>query len=147
MPVIAFELRCAADLECLDLVQDTLAELWKAAEKDSTATAEAGVGDIDRMLFETALVEILGNIVEHGRTPEGATVEVVVQLEVHDDRVVAVLRDDGVEPPVDLAGASLPKDELAEDGRGFALAGAVAEVTHSYDAGGNTWRVVRHRTA
>jgi serine/threonine-protein kinase RsbW len=142
MPVIAFELRCTATPACLDLVQDALAELWKAAAEQPGTD----VGDIDRMLFETALIEILGNIVEHGRTPAGGAVEVDVELEVHADRVVAVLRDDGVEPPVDLAGASLPEDELAEDGRGFALAGAVAEVTHSREAGGNVWGVVRHRT-
>ena len=135
----AQELRCAGTPEFLDAVHDLLAALWEGAPD---------VGAADRMLFETALVEIVGNLVEHARTAEDEPVTVELELAVEPLRGRARLQDDGVWPPpeaTDVSGAVLPEDEMAEDGRGLAMAAALAEVTHARIAGGNVWTVVRHR--
>ncbi len=80
------------------------------------------VGDEDLMMLETAVVEIAGNVVQHGR-PEGK-VAYRLQLEVLDDRLRVRLVDSGSgEVPWPPAEA----DPLAEGGRGLALAGAVLD--------------------
>ncbi len=135
--MITRDLRYPGTPTCLDVVQDALAELWTAAD---------GVAEVDRMLFETALVEIVGNLVEHARQTDGRPVDVHLRILVHDDRIEARMEDNGAPPPVDPAGAVLPADELAEGGRGLALAAAVADLAHVHRAGGNVWTVVRHRT-
>jgi serine/threonine-protein kinase RsbW len=68
-----------------------------------------------------------------------------MQLTVHDDRVEARMRDNGVPAHVDSAGAQMPGED-AEGGRGLALAAAVADLAHVREDDGNTWTVVRHRT-
>ena len=80
------------------------------------------VGDEDLMMLETAVVEIAGNVVQHGR-PAGK-VAYRLQLEVLDDRLRVRLDDSGTSevpwPPGEA-------DPLAEGGRGIALAGAVVD--------------------
>jgi serine/threonine-protein kinase RsbW len=135
-------LRATAGPELLDTVQDELGRVWAGAP----ARGAGDVDDVDRMLFETALVEVLGNLVEHAHTSVGAAVRVELDLAVHPDRVEATLVDDGVWPPdAVLDGAALPEDELAESGRGLALAAAAADITHTRVDGGNRWTVVRRR--
>jgi serine/threonine-protein kinase RsbW len=136
MPVIARDIRYPGTPTCLEVVQDALVELWTDADD---------VGPTDRMLFETALIEIIGNLVEHARTPGGLPVDVHMQIFVHPDRVEARMRDNGVPAPVDSAGAVMP-DEFAEGGRGLALAAAVTDLVHVREDGGNTWTIVRHRS-
>lgn len=138
MCIIARDLRCPATMTCFDALQDTLAALWADAPE---------VGDVDRMLFETALVEIVGNLVEHARTTADEPVTIDVHVAVHADRVEALLVDDGMQPyGLDLTAVVEPVDELAEGGRGLALAQAVAEVAHARGGGGNRWTVTRRRT-
>ncbi|GAA4682989.1 hypothetical protein GCM10023215_16510 [Pseudonocardia yuanmonensis] len=138
MSVIARSLRYPGTPPCLDVVQDALGRLWADAP---------GVAETDRMLFETALIEIVGNLVEHARRADGRPVDVEMQILVHPDRIEALLEDNGGAPPVDPADAALPADELAESGRGLALAAAVADLGHVRFEGGNRWTVVRHRGA
>ena len=76
MPVIARDIRYPGTPTCFEVVHDALAELWTDAED---------VDPTDRMLFETALIEIVGNLVEHSRTPGGLPVDVHMQLLVHGD--------------------------------------------------------------
>lgn len=100
----------------------------------------------DLMLFETAVIEIAGNVVEHGRPP--GEVHWTFSLVVHGDRIEAMLSDDGVpfEGSDDLPDAEMP-DALAEGGRGFALAGAVLDrLDYERADGVNHWRLVRNRT-
>lgn len=100
----------------------------------------------DLMLFETAVIEIAGNVVEHGRPP--GEVHWTFTLAVHNDRIEATLADDGVpfEGGDDLPGAEMP-GPLAEGGRGFALAGAVLDrLDYERLDGANLWRLVRNRT-
>ena len=136
MPVIARSLRYPGTPTCLDVVQDALGRLWLDAPD---------VAGTDRMLFETALVEIVGNLVEHARQSDGRPVDVEMQLLVHPDRIEARLADNGGAPPADPAAAVLPADDLAESGRGLALAAAVADLEHIRSEGGNRWTVVRRR--
>jgi len=118
------------------VIQDALSGLWvDAPDVDGT----------DRMLFETALVEIVGNLVEHARTPAGTPVTITAQVAVHPDRVEARLTDDGIAPPLDLTVDTPAADDMAEGGRGLALARAVAEVLHDRGPEGNVWTVTRRR--
>jgi serine/threonine-protein kinase RsbW len=98
------------------------------------------------MSFETALVEIVGNVVEHARRSDGQPVDVHMRIAVHDDRLEARMEDDGAPSGVDPGTAVLPADDLAESGRGLALAAAVADLEHVRWAGRNVWTVVRRRT-
>ena len=95
----------------------------------------------DLMLFETAVIEIANNVVEHGR-PRGA-VRWRLQLRVTEAQIEADLADTGHEFTADLD-APMPDDD-AETGRGFALAGAVLDKLELRRADGeNHWRMVRH---
>ena len=137
MRTIARDLRCVATMACLDAVQDALAELFAGVPEADGA---------DRMLFETALVEIVGNLVEHARTPTDEPVTIDLTLAVHPDRIEAVLLDNGVASRVDLTAAAEPVDDLAEGGRGLALVRAAAEVNHTQWTDGNRWILTRRRT-
>jgi serine/threonine-protein kinase RsbW len=137
MPVIARDIRYPGTPTCFEVVHEALTELWVDADD---------VDPTDRMLFETALIEIVGNLVEHARRPDGLPVDVHMQLTVHEDRVEARMRDNGIPAHVDSAGAQMP-DEFAEGGRGLALAAAVTDLAHVHEDDGNTWTVIRHRTA
>jgi serine/threonine-protein kinase RsbW len=136
MPVIARDIRYPGTPTCFDVVHDALAQLWSDARD---------VDQNDRMLFETALIEIVGNLVEHARRPDGHPVDVHLQVCVHPDRVEARMRDNGAPAMVDTGTAEMP-DELAEGGRGLALASAVADLRHVRTEDGNTWTIVRHRS-
>ncbi len=135
--MITRTLRYPGTPSCLDVVQDALAALWQEAPR---------VGDGDRMSFEIALVEIVGNLVEHARRSDGRPVDVHMRIAVHEDRLEARMEDNGIPPGIVATGAALPADELAESGRGLALAAAVADLEHVRHAGGNVWTVVRRRT-
>jgi hypothetical protein len=68
-------------------------------ELDLFDSVEATVDEVDpsdRMLFETAVVEIVGNLVEHARTPDGTPVTITAHVAVHPDRVEARLADDAL---------------------------------------------------
>ncbi len=104
------------------------------------------VSPADLMLFETAVIEIAGNVVEHGRPPGG--VHWKFSIQVRPDRIEATLADDGMafEDARVLADASMP-DADAEDGRGFALASQVLdELSYERRGSANLWAMVRRRS-
>jgi len=119
------------------------AEIARLHELLEQAGAEhPDIDPTDLMLFETAVIEIATNVVEHGR-PEGE-VRWRFTLEVEAHALRAVLRDSGQEMPIDLD-REMP-DEEAEGGRGLALAGAILdEIAHERTDEGNLWRMVRRR--
>jgi serine/threonine-protein kinase RsbW len=134
-PPLTRSLQVEATPACLDRVHVLLAELL--ADRPD-------VLDADRIGFETALAEVVANIVEH--TAAGRRVQLIVRLAAGPDRLDAELRDDGPPVEVDLAGASLP-DASAEEGRGLALArAAVDDVAYDRDGAANRWRITRRRT-
>lgn len=120
--------------DCLEMVHEMLAELW---------TGAPDVDDADRMMFEIAVVEIAGNVVEHAR-PRPVRCE--LHLTVHDDALEATFCDSGQEADVDLADTGLP-DPLAETGRGLAMVRATVDVLeHARVADSNRWYLRRTRT-
>lgn len=91
-------------------------------------------------MFETAVAEVAANIVEHGVEDRLATV--TLTLAASEGRVEAIFEDDGSPVDVDLGGVSMP-EELAERGRGLAIAASVLDVLEYQRVGGvNTWRLV-----
>jgi len=120
----------------LDRIHDLLEDLW---------TVCADVAPMDRMLFETALTEIAGNIAEHAAGD--GPLDVTVRVRVLPDRLEAECRDRGPRADVDVENVTLPEG-LAESGRGLALAlAAVDELRYVRDGGMNHWHIVRRRTS
>ena len=96
----------------------------------------------DLMMFETAVIEIAGNVVEHGMPP--GQVPYRFTLAVSDDRVAGVLSHAG-----DRLDGALGRDmpgEDAEDGRGLPLAElALDDLTYAHDDGVSSWHMSRTR--
>jgi anti-sigma regulatory factor (Ser/Thr protein kinase) len=120
---------------CLDGLHDLLDRMW----------AEFGdVPEDQRARFATGLGELVGNLVAHGRTAEGAPVHLVLEVEAREDALEARLADDGV--PVPYSEAAM-EDLGAESGRGLLLARAVFdELAYRREAGGNVWHVALRRS-
>lgn len=94
-----------------------------------------------RMHMDIATAEIGANIVEHAVSarPICLTMDIAVQP----DRMRVEFTDDGdpVPVPVDLGSVQMP-DELAERGRGLALAQAVLDELHYRRTHLNHWTLV-----
>ena len=133
-------LSAPADPEVMDLVHALLEHLFAHAPQ---------VDDGTRMKFEMSVIEILGNIVEHAYAHDSALPEVdpsearrfeIVLLADQTD-LVATLADNGMPVSLDLSDVSMP-DELAESGRGLALASAALDaLDFARIEGRNHWRL------
>ncbi|GEP32688.1 anti-sigma regulatory factor [Nocardioides szechwanensis] len=130
------ELSAPATPEIMDLVHVMLEHLWGTA---------SGISDRDRVRFEMSVIEILGNVVEHAYAAdnvdvpghEGRRFEIV--LGVTDEALMAHLADNGLPTALDLSGVAMP-DELAESGRGLALAtAALDELSYERVEDRNLW--------
>jgi serine/threonine-protein kinase RsbW len=122
-------------------VPDSVDELQDLLQKAAGEHPEVAPEDL--MLFETAIVEIVGNVVEHGR-PLGKVVW-AFRLRVQPDRLEGRLSDDGQAYAGGTWTSAMP-DELAEAGRGFALAQATLdEFEYARVDGVNHWTMVRRR--
>jgi serine/threonine-protein kinase RsbW len=124
----------------IELVQTALGTLW---EHQPTVSPQ------DRMRFETALVEIVGNVVEHafaldqGVAPGSRQLE--VEVSVDDSTIVGLLADDGRPAEIDLGAVTMPDPE-AESGRGLALAiAALDDLRYVRADGRNQWTLICHR--
>lgn len=125
----------------MDLIHELVAQ---------ACASEPPASMVDRIRFETAVIEVAGNIMEHSARIdpphlEPRTFDIVM---VSDPTTLsAVFRDDGRPVELDFHAISMP-DEDAEAGRGLALAlAAVDEVTYERVDATNTWRITCHRTA
>lgn len=129
------ELSAPATPEMLDLVHSVLDQLW---------AAHGDVAPADRARFETAVIEILGNIVEHAYELDSGGPgdrRFDVTLTATATELVAAFGDDGVPMALDLSTVGLP-DDLAESGRGLALAmAAVDDLSYTREGGRNLWRL------
>lgn len=102
------------------------------------------VSKTDLMMLELAVIEVAGNVVEHGR-PQGSVVY-SFRLTVHDDTLECVLSDSSEAVTGDLSDGSLPVDALSEGGRGLAVAQAALDhFRHVRVPGGNVWHMIRQR--
>lgn len=121
-----------ADAALLDAVHDTLDRLW------------AAVPDVplrDRIRFDTALAEVVANVVRHAVPAAGHAVHVDVRLTVDAGTVQADVVDDGAAVPVDLD-RELPPD-TATSGRGLVLIQrAVDRFGFERHDERNVWRIV-----
>lgn len=130
------ELSAPATPEIMELVHAMLEHLWGTTPN---------VSERDRLRFEMAVIEILGNVVEHAYAAdnedvpgkEGRRFEIAVG--VTDGALMAHLEDNGVPTELDLSGVAMP-DVLAESGRGLALAtAALDDLTYERMQGRNLW--------
>ena len=131
----AFEFRASfSDLdEGLGILHQSIARLRRAI----------GRGENDRplMLFETALGEIGGNVLTHGR-PEGSERPVEYRLSFDGGTVVASLSDSGSAAHEHLS-SEMPAPE-SERGRGLAIARSLLdELGYEREGEVNRWRLVK----
>ena len=118
--------------ETLNLLHDLLDRV-----RDENPDVEA----TDLMLFETAVIEIANNVVEHGRPP--GTIRYSFTLDVESDQLLGHLRDGG--PPLEESEAAMP-DTDSENGRGLALARvALDDLEYERVDDHNEWTMVRRR--
>lgn len=139
-PLQVHELHACADPECLAKVHSLLEDMW-AGTPDVSGT--------DRVMFEMAVIEIAGNIVQHVVGEDEGPVNCNLTLKVHPNRLEAHFKDDGRSAPVDIDidAVSMP-DPLAESGRGLALAKAAVDfLSYERHKGANHWTLRRTRIA
>jgi serine/threonine-protein kinase RsbW len=103
-------------------------------------------GDVpmaDRIRFETAVMEIAANVVEHARPArDGDTVTMSFALSAGAGTLQGTFEDDGEQSAVRLDQVSMPGPD-AENGRGLALASALSDDFRYERAGSaNRWTVV-----
>ena len=124
-----------ADVEpqSLEAVHDLLEDWW---------TEVGAVPMRTRFGFETAVVEIAGNVVEHTRRLDGTPGRRFRLTLSADERTLSArFEDNGLPVQVDLSEVSMaPVDD--EDGRGLALAlAALDRLDHSVVDGKNVWEL------
>jgi serine/threonine-protein kinase RsbW len=128
------ELNACADTEYLEKVHGFLQQVW-ATSSDVSVT--------DRTMFETAVMEIAANIIEHG---DEARTSCSITIEVYPDRLDARFKDDGIAALVNVDTAAMP-GPLAERGRGLAIAKAALDVlAYERHNNNNFWTLSRTRT-
>ena len=133
------ELSAPADPETMELVHAVLEQLWSVHDD---------VADHDRARFETAVMEILGNIIEHAYRLDDLDSAADnprrfdILLAATDDELVASFGDNGMPIALDLSDIAMP-DAEAESGRGLALAAAaVDDMSYERVEGRNHWRLL-----
>lgn len=137
----ALVLDLAVTPAAVDEVQDALPGLW---DLDGAVTA------VDRIRFETALVEVVGNVVEHAYEMDSTSGHVPgralqVRLSLTAATVEGEVSDNGVPVELDLARVTMPGED-AESGRGLALAlAAVDDLRYERSGGRNRWVLVCRR--
>jgi serine/threonine-protein kinase RsbW len=127
-----YALNAFAIPESLELLHDLF---------EGVAADHPGVPARELSLIETAVIEIAGNVIEHGRPP--GRVEWHLRLQLTEGRLLATLTDTSTRTAPDPADAVAP-GPLAESGRGLALArAAVDELTYDRVGECNSWTMIR----
>lgn len=121
--------------ETIELLHDLL---------DRVRVEHPDVERTDLMLFETAVIEIANNVVEHGVPP--GTISYSFTLDVGPDRLLGRLSDGGPPLPEPLAALPVLPDLDSESGRGLALARmALDELEYQRVDDHNEWTMTRVR--
>lgn len=124
-------LRAACGPHALAAINDALNEAWRVA---------SWVPATIRSHIEIAVSEIAANIIEHAGHTQSAMVE--MRLRILGDHVEVTFTDTGMQAQIDLDEIHMP-DELAERGRGLAIARTVlAKLDYSHSERGNHWTLV-----
>lgn len=133
--LVARSKRFATPAEDLDSVHELLQEAW-AASPD--------LDDRDRMSVETAVAELVANVIQHAGG--GGDVAFTLTVIVEDSRVEVTVSDSGVEVDVDLSGKRQMPDPLAESGRGLPLMQLLLDsVEYHRVEEMNHWTLIRTR--
>ena len=112
----------------VDSVHLLLEDVWRS---------ETHISVLDRISFETALIELVSNVIRHADSGSGVTCTLTIN--VSDENIEATLRDTGEPGDVQLVGRTMPED-LAESGRGIPLIQAlVDELTYEREGNLNSW--------
>ena len=121
-----------SDVAALDEIHRLFAELWDQVPL---------VADRDRALFSLAVAEIAANVIQHAHD-EGWLWE--LDLSAWTDRLEASIRHPGPIVEQGLDAWTMP-EELAESGRGLALANAASSLHyfHTTNPDGSEWLVIR----
>lgn len=130
-------LRTVACPDALYQIEDALAGLW---------TRHPHVPEDVRMRLGIAVSEIAANIIEHATAAVGRLVRLQMWAHVRENDLLIKFTDDGIPMSADLPAGDMP-DELAERGRGLALARAVLNrLTYHRVDDVNHWElVIDHR--
>jgi serine/threonine-protein kinase RsbW len=132
-----FTLRAAGVPESLELVHELLEQMWES---------EPGIELMDRIRFETALIEVASNIIEHSRPASTDPIRFLLELECSPQRLYAEFNDNAKPAGIDLAATTLPAD-MSPSGRGLALAKvALDEFSYAKLDAGNRWTLLCRRT-
>lgn len=120
-------------LESVEAVYDLLSAWWEET------------GDVEprtRFAFETAVVEIAGNIVEHSVAARGAEGRrFTLDLYATRETLTATFQDDAQPAELDLSAVTMA-DADSENGRGLALAlASVDSLDYRYENGRNVWNL------
>jgi serine/threonine-protein kinase RsbW len=99
------------------------------------------IDELDRMAFETALVELAGNVIQHA--DGGGGTACVLTVTVDGGRLRAELTDSAEAGHVRLLGRRMP-DELDESGRGIPFIQALVDtLEYRRDGEHNVWTIAR----
>lgn len=139
-----FSLRADGVPESLELVHDLLDEVWES---------EAGIDLMERIRFETALIEVASNIIEHSKPASSDPIRFRLELECSPERLYAEFHDNAKPAGIDLSAAPLSEDlssldNISSTGRGLALAKvALDEFSYAKLVSGNKWTLMCKRNA
>jgi serine/threonine-protein kinase RsbW len=116
----------------VDEVHESVDDFWHL---------NADLGDRERIRFETALVELAGNVIEHADGGERLLCQLTLQRTA--TALEAVLSDSGAEVHVPFRTTMPDPEEMAESGRGIAMIELLMDdFSYERDPGGNRWRLV-----
>ncbi|MCS5733830.1 ATP-binding protein [Herbiconiux daphne] len=118
----------------VDAVHEFLETVW---------AQNPGVSEFERMAFETALIELASNVIQHAAGVTGVTC--VLSVTADENGLAATLADTADEGGIVLLDREMP-DELSESGRGIALIQAlVDELNYERVDERNVWTITRAR--
>lgn len=103
------------------------------------------VGEVDRMSFDTALVELASNVIKHISAEQNLSC--LVTVKISPDRIEAIFVDTGKLVNIELKNHLSIPDEFSESGRGMPLINALVD-QFIYTRSGklNQWKIVRELT-
>jgi serine/threonine-protein kinase RsbW len=134
---MGYELKDAAEPQSLDRIHDLLQRMWDE---------DPAVDLMDRIRFETAVIEVASNIIEHGTAATAEPIQFRLELENTGERLCAQFQDNARPAGVDLSSAAMPAD-MSESGRGLALAKvALDQFAYERDGSSNRWTLVCRRS-
>jgi serine/threonine-protein kinase RsbW len=99
------------------------------------------LGSDERMRFETALLELAGNVIEHAEGSERLLCDLTLRRT--STALEAALGDSGAAVQVPFRRTMPDPEQMAESGRGIAMIELLMDdFSYEHDAAGNRWRLV-----